>query len=66
MQPLEFFFKLPQYLLQNDTKTVELVDSPTISIPNKYPFSLIRVGKLDNTLFTMTLENLFDTTHTIR
>ena len=66
MQPLQFLLKPPQYLLSTDTKTVELVGSPNISIPNKDNFSFLRGGKLDNIVFPMKHANLFDTYHPVR
>ena len=58
--------KILHYLLSTDTKTMRLVGSPTISIPKKDPFSFVRGGKADNTVFYMMPENIFDTDHPIR
>ena len=66
MQPLQFYLKLPQYLLSTDIKTVELVGSPTISIPKKGHFSFLTGGKPNNTVFTTTPENIFDTDQPVR
>ena len=63
---LQHKIELPQYFLSTDIKTVELVGSPTISIPKKGHFSFLRGGKPDNTVFTMTPENIFDTAHPVR
>ena len=39
--------------------------SPNISIPKKDHFSFLGKGKTDNTLFTMTSENIFDAAHPV-
>ena len=66
MNSLKLCLKLSQYLLSNDTKTVELVVSPTISMPKKDPFSFLRGGKIDNTVFTMPIENIINAPHPVR
>ena len=38
LQPLKFCLELLQYILSTDTKNVERVESPIISIPKKDPF----------------------------
>ena len=66
LQPLNFCLELLQYILSNDTKNVERVESPIISIPKKDPFWFLRGGKPDNTVLPMKHTNLFDTDHPVR
>ena len=61
MQPQQIWLKLPQYLKYTDIKTMDIVVSPTISKLNKDPFYLLRGGKLNNTVFSISPKNLFDT-----
>ena len=65
MNPLQLYLQQQKYKLYIDTKSVKLVESTTISIPNKDPFSFLRVSKTDNILFPMKPPNLFDAAHTI-
>ena len=62
----EIMFIYTHYLLSTDTKTVELVVSPTISIPEKDTLSLLRGRKMDSIGFTMTPEYIFDTSYPVR
>ena len=45
--------------MSTDTRTIELMVSPTKSTPSKDNFALLRGGKPDNTKFTTKQTNIF-------